>query len=501
MNAEALQAIGLAISQVRSSEAVLQTVVETLAGQDGIALARAWLIGRGDICACCPMRAECPDQERCLHLTASAGAPIQESVEDWSRLDGTFRRFPLGVRKVGHIGATGCAVMLKRTSGPSEWVARPEWAARESISGFAGQPMIFRGQILGVLAVFSRQRFDQKSFEQLRQLADQAAAAVASARAFEEIDSTRRRLELESVLQRDNVEIVGGSLAIANVLSQADLVAPTDANVLVCGEPGTGKELVARRIHKLSLRADRPLIKTDCAAAATEQLESELFGSSAGDAPGRAGRFHAAAGGTVFLDEVSLLSLAVQDRLAREMRQAGSTRVIASTNRDLNGHVDAGHFRAELMHRLAVFCIDVPPLRKRIEDIPRLADHFLRLACRKLGRQAEPLTPDQVRSLKRYEWPGNVTELRQVVERSALISGGGPPRPELLVVSKGPPAQPSADVFTASELKERERGNLETALQRARWRIYGPDGAAIMLGMKPTTLASRMKALGIKRPV
>ncbi|MGH7893670.1 MAG: sigma 54-interacting transcriptional regulator, partial [Candidatus Binatia bacterium] len=327
MKPESLQEVTIAVAQERQPAVVLERIVRVVARQDGVALARVWLVDAGDICATCWMRPECPDQSRCLHLAASAGSPSDAS-ESWSRLDGDFRRFPLGVRKVGRVGATGSGVLLHDMSERSTWIVRPDWARREGIRSFAAQPLVFRGEIFGVLAVFSRARIDAPAFAWLRAFADHAAVAIANARAFEEILRLRTQLEVENAYLREDVkgalaggDVVGTSPVLRKVLEQVELVSATDATVLVLGESGSGKELVARRVHERSRRAAGPFIKVNCAAIPRELFESEFFGHVKGAFTGalkdRVGRFEAADGGTLFLDEVGEIPLELQGKLLR----------------------------------------------------------------------------------------------------------------------------------------------------------------------------------------
>lgn len=199
--------MALAVAQERAVESVLARIVGGLADQPGVARARVWLIAPGDICQTCPMRAECRDQTRCLHLAASAGRPADPAAEPWTRLDGAFRRFPLNVRKIGHIGATGSPVLLQDLAQEPDWIVRPDWARRERIQSFAGQPLSFRDEVLGVLAVFSRTRLDAIAFGWLRSFADHAAVAIANSRAFTEIERLRQQLELENAYLHEEVGV------------------------------------------------------------------------------------------------------------------------------------------------------------------------------------------------------------------------------------------------------------------------------------------------------
>jgi transcriptional regulator with GAF, ATPase, and Fis domain len=527
MNPESLQAVSLALAEERSVDAVLRRIVEGLASQPGIALARVWLLAPGDICAACPMLSECPDHTRCLHLAASEGKPRKES-DDWSRLDGAFRRFPLGVRKVGRVALLGVPIFIRDVTRDMGEFARPEWIKDEGIRSFGCQPLVFRGEILGALAIFSRSPCDDASFAWLRAFADHAAVALANSRAFAEIERLREQLELENSYLREEVReampsagrLIGESAPLRQVVQQMDLVAPTGANVLIVGESGTGKELVAREIHERSLRRHKAMIRVNCASIPHDLFESEFFGHVKGSFTGalrdRAGRFQAADGGTLFLDEVGEIPLDLQGKLLRAIQEGQFERVgedaprsvdvrlVAATNRDLSGEVKTGRFREDLYYRLSVFPIRVPPLRERPVDIPLLAAHFVESASRRLNLPRARLTRTDADRLTGYDWPGNIRELQNVIERAVIVSRGGPLRLDALLPAPGAgrnprPASASPSVLSEAALRQRNRENLECALRECGGRIYGPEGAAARLGIKPTTLASRLKALGISR--
>jgi len=346
LDLEALQTVALAVAGERSVDAVLKRIVEGLAAQPGVALARVWLLRPGDICETCRMRSQCPERTQCLHLVASAGTPRASPGEEWSRLDGHFRRFPLGVQKVGRVGACGSALLLNDPS--AEGWQRLDWVQREGIRTFGGQPLIFRGETLGVLAIFRRASITEDEFRWLRTFADHAALAIANGHAFAEIERLRQQLEAENAYLREEVDtahafgtIVARSPALRKVLSQLELVARTDATVLILGASGTGKELAAREIHDRSRRASRPLIKVNCSAVPRDLFESEFFGHVRGAFSGalrdRTGRFQLAHGGTIFLDEVGDLPLELQPKLLRVLREghtSGSvrTRLARSTS-------------------------------------------------------------------------------------------------------------------------------------------------------------------------
>ena len=530
MELESLQSLSLTIAQERDGEAVLRRIVLGLVEQPGVALARLWLKGPGDICAGCPQRLLCPERTECLHLAASAGRPSKRGVEDWSRLDGDFRRFPLGALKIGRIGATGEPLLLPEVAQEGPWIARPKWAERERIRSFAGQPLVYRGEVLGVLAIFSRREIAEEEFVWLRMFANHAAVAIANGRAFAEIERLREQLRLENDYLREEArqerafgEIVGESEALRKALDQIALVAPTEANVLVLGESGTGKELVARAIHERSLCAAGPLVKVNCASIPHELFESEFFGHVRGAFTGavrdRVGRFQLADGGTLFLDEIGEIPLGLQSKLLRVLQEGTfervgeertrrvTVRIVAATNRDLKREVEAGTFRQDLFFRLSVFPVELPPLRERREDIPLLVRHFIHLASRQ-GRCGHLRISDaQMARLQAYHWPGNVRELQNVLERAMILSkcGEQPLNLDLILPpDEAPPpapAPPGADppFLTQAEWDARERANLLAALRAAGGKIYGAGGAAALLGIKPTTLASRLQSLGIRR--
>ena len=323
--------------------------------------------------------------------------------------------------------------------------------------------------------------------------------------------------ELKAVHNFD--EIIGNSEVMKNLLRDVERVAVTAASVLILGETGTGKELIARAIHNASKRRDKPLIKVNCAALPATLIESELFGHERGSFTGatakRAGRFQLADGGTIFLDEVGELPLDLQPKLLRvlqegEFEPVGSSRtikvdvrVIAATNRDLEKHVAEGRFREDLYYRLSVFPLIVPPLRERREDIAPLANAFLTRSLKMHGRTVERLHADAIARLNAYDWPGNVRELQNVIERSVIVADGRGPNLEraLPPAAAGAPVTPSSDrVLTVAELQELEKNNILSALRTCGWKIAGDDGAAKLLGMKPSTLNSRISALGLKKP-
>ena len=528
MHLEALQGIALRISSERTIEGVLQQIVDGLVSQPGVALARVWVVARGDLCDSCYVRSSCADRTACLHLAASAG--ISLSGESWSRTDGRFRRIPFGQVKVGSIAADRTGLLL-RDPGSEQW-ARPEWVQHERIQSFAGQPLVFRDETLGVLAVFRREPIDDQEFRWLRLFADQAASAIANARAFSELESLRQQLESHNTYLKEEVatalafgDIVGQSRCLRRVLEQVDDVARTDATVLILGESGTGKELLAQEIHRRGRRAQRPFVRVNCSAIPREMFESEFFGHLRGAFTGalrdRFGRFQVADGGSIFLDEIGELPLDMQPKLLRVLQEGQyervgddvtrrvDVRVIAATNQDLQEEARAHRFRQDLFYRLNVFPLELPPLRARKDDIPLLAAHFVAQASKRYGLPMLRLSNEDGERLRRYEWPGNVRELQNVIERAIILSKGDRLRLDLALAGV-PAAMPSAPaavnsgtdepILTDQEWRERDRANLLNALERTEGRIYGPGGAAELLGLKPTTLTSRLRAHKIKTP-
>ncbi|MFO0917629.1 MAG: sigma 54-interacting transcriptional regulator [Planctomycetaceae bacterium] len=518
----------LDLAQQRTVPALLELIVSRLSETGRIALVRIWLTQPTSGCSDCPSAEVCQAQTQCLHLVASGGRSLGTPVVEWTGIHGDFRRIQLGARKVGRIALSGRPLEEPELTEPlPDWIARPEWIRAEGIRGFSGQPMIHQGAVLGVLAAFARHPITNEDMNWLRMIADHAAAAIATARAFAEIDDLRKRLELENEYLRKEVidnaafgELIGQSAALEAVARQIDLVAPTDSAVLILGESGTGKELVAREIHRRSQRSSRPLIKVNCAAVPRDLYESEFFGHAKGAFTGalrdRVGRFELAEGGTLFLDEVGEIPLELQAKLLRviqegELERVGeertrrvNVRLVAATNRDLRREAEAGRFRQDLFYRLSVFPIEIPALRKRKDDIPLLTEHFLQISSRKLGRPMPSLTLAAVQRLQQYDWPGNVRELQHVIERAAITSTTGRLNFEL------PLPAPSAKepqkivhdliVQTDAQIRQIEADNLRAALRATNGKISGPGGAAELLGLKPTTLTSRIKSLGITLP-
>ena len=628
MDAESLLSLAASVSSEHRTERVLAAIVKGLAAQAELALARIWLLAPGDLCGSCHFRAECPGNIDCFHLAASAGKAL--SGEEWTSLSGQFRRIPPNRRKVGVVGASGESILIADLAPSSDWIARPEWAGREGIRSFVGHPLVHRGETLGVLALFRRQESSAQDSRWLRIFADQAAVAIANARAFGDLERAEEKLESELRLlqqtidvipmhmyieepaagsvfvnraakefsgeihpddakgldeafaearrtetaaavearmrgpdgeyrwflhqlfplkeegrvarwcgtrididerkraeeraERENLvlreeidrvsmfgEIVGGSAALKATLARAAKVAASDSTVLITGETGTGKELIARAIHRLSPRAARAFVSVNCAAIPKELIASELFGHEKGAFTGavsrRIGRFELAEGGTIFLDEIGEIPMETQVALMRVLQERefdrvgggrpirADVRVIAATNRDLKAAVEAGAFRSDLYYRINVFPIGVPALRERREDIRQLAEYFIARYAAKAGRKIRRFDEKSMAQLERYPWPGNVRELQNVIERSVILCEAEVfSLDESWLMHEARPARPLADDVAA-----RERERIEAALAESRGRVSGPAGAAAKLGMPASTLDSKIKSLGIDK--
>jgi formate hydrogenlyase transcriptional activator len=393
-------------------------------------------------------------------------------------------------------------------------------------------PLVSRSRVLGIFGVVKYQdnAFSGDDIEFLSQIGNQIAIAVENACAFGQIRELKDQLSKEKLYLEDEIrtemnfaQIIGNSASLRRVLKNVETVAPTDSTVLIYGETGTGKELIARAIHDLSPRRAKPFVKLNCAAIPTGLLESELFGHEKGAFTGaiaqRIGRFEVANGGTIFLDEIGEIPLELQTKLLRvlqerEFERLGSSRtlrtdarLIAATNRDLEAMVSEQKFRSDLFFRVSVFPVHVPPLRERPGDIPLLVRHFTQQFCRRMKKVIETIPSAAMDALSRYHWPGNIRELQNVIERAVIISTGSVLTvdvSDLKFPKAGPPAERPASPKSTngalhSVLEETERQQILKALKECNWVVAGPNGAAAHLAMKRSTLQLRMQKLGITR--
>src|SRR5438034_5391275 len=436
-------------------------------------------------------------------------------------------------------------LLLRGDLGTQREFPMEERAYGDGVRSYVIVPLVVHGRSIGTLAVASvnPHQYSESDAAFFQEVANQVALAIENMKAYEEIAALKATLERESVYLREEIhrehnfdEIVGSSARLRALLRQVEQVAPTDSTVLITGETGTGKELIARAIHSRSPRRERPLVKVNCSAISAGLVESELFGHVKGAFTGaidrRVGRFELADGGTIFLDEIGELPLETQVKLLRvlqeqEFEPVGSSRtlrvdvrVIAATNRDLQEAVRTGRFRPDLFYRLNVFPIAIPPLRERRADIPQLVMCFLSRFSRSLGKQISAVAPQTMQHLCAYEWPGNVRELQNVIERAVVLCEGPVLEidPDLVPLSAAtsrasepvarsgsaeaaPPNEPAGVRAAAPDdiapLEEMERRHIVAVLESTAGVIHGPKGAARILKLHPNTLRSRMEKLGI----
>jgi formate hydrogenlyase transcriptional activator len=401
--------------------------------------------------------------------------------------------------------------------------ASEERAYGHGFRSMCALPLIARGRSIGAITLGSLTplEYSPEDADFLMSVAGQIALAVDNMTAHEETEKLKSRFQAEAVYLQEEIktehnfeEIIGQSAPLRELLRKLQQVAPTDATVLIRGETGTGKELLARAVHDRSRRNSRPLVKVNCGSIPAGLVESELFGHEKGAFTGatqrRIGRFELAHGGTIFLDEVTELPLDTQVKLLRvlqegEFERVGSSqtikvdvRVIAATNRELQQVLRDGSFRADLFYRLNVFPLEVPPLRERREDIPLLASFFLSRCATKLGKQLRGFAQHSVERLVQYHWPGNIRELQNVIERAAVLANGPVVQVDVSLLS---PDESVAAPPALETLQDAERQHIIRALAATGWVIHGKKGAAELLGINPSTLRSRMEKLGIKRGV
>jgi transcriptional regulator with GAF, ATPase, and Fis domain len=508
---ELLQRVTARMTVHHTLEEVLGAITCGLVQTDAAALARIWLYTTERQCAACqraPSSETSPQDARSLHLCASAG--IFEGHA------GPNHCLPLGMYLGGRVAETRRPTLINDLPGERR-VRGLRWISEHGLQAYAGYPLLFDGELEGVLGIFRRQAWETDEFLAFGIFASQAAIAIKNAVLIERTERRSERLSFENECLQDEIheangsgDILGTSPPMQALLRTIERVAPTDSTVLLLGETGTGKELVARAIHDRSLRRDKPLIKVNCGAIAPGLVESELFGHEKGAFTGaveqRLGRFELADGGTLFLDEIGELPLDVQVKLLRvlqdgEFERVGGeslvrtqARIVAATNRDLEADVVAGKFRADLYYRLSVLPVRVPPLRERIDDLPLLVEHFLERLRRKLGKPLRRLSHEHVERLRRYSWPGNVRELQNVLERACVLAQGD--LVELFEPLSGV-VDRTGHAATLRTLEEVEREHILRVLASTHGVIQGPKGAARVLGLHPNTLRSRMERLDV----
>lgn len=526
---ESLKELLIEMALERSVDVLLNLIVNRMVLRPHVALVRIWLKKKADLCHDCEMSKLCKSKKECFHLIAGGGESISTPFHDFSDLNGHGRRIPIGVTCIGKIAQKKRALTPEEIETDTDWQHRNVWAQNENILGFGGQPLRFKDDVFGVIAIYSRikaSRIKEGRFW-LKMIANHTASAIATANAFSEIDHLKSQLELENEYLKEEIiqarsfgSIIGKSPSLMNILNQVELVAPTDASVFIFGESGTGKELVAREIHKRSKRKNRPMIKVNCASIPGELYESEFFGHIKGAFTGaikdRAGRFQAADGGTLFLDEIGELPPALQGKLLRVLQEGTyerigeditrhvNVRIIAATNKDIKKEIKDERFRQDLYYRLNVFPVEIAPLRNRKEDIRLLTYHFLEKISSDMNRGIPEISSAGMNQLISYEWPGNVRELKNVIERSIITSKNDSlkfifPDNEQHPLPSLEPTGPDSEnkVLTDDEINLFIKKNIQTALNITNGKIYGKDGAAGLLGCAPTTLCSRIKKFNI----
>jgi formate hydrogenlyase transcriptional activator len=503
---------------------LLNSIASSLAQHTGASFVRVFLYQTDDECHLCRARGDSdtsagPGVKR-LHLHADAG-DLHGAFGNWHALPLDVLSLPTTVARERKAILTNDLLGDYRATGALEVVRFYEEAG---IVAGGARPLEFRGELLGVIGMISRRQFDPEEFKLLGIFGDQAAMAIKSAHLFAELEQYKERLRIENAYLQEEIrtergfeEIVGHSPALRAVLRKVTQVAAVDTTVLLTGETGTGKELIARAIHGLSPRNGRPMIKVNCGAIPQGVVESELFGHERGAFTGalqrRIGRFELADKGTLFMDEVGELPLDTQVKLLRvlqeqEFERVGGgrpitvdVRLIVATNRDLDVEVAGARFRSDLFYRMSVFPIRVPPLRERPDDIPLLVRHFLAHFQRKLAKPLRGITPGGMQRLTDYAWPGNIRELQNVLERACVLARGPiiDVSAALGVVDRPMPETVPVTDERIATLDEHEQQQIRRALELAAGRIHGAGGAAALLGINASTLRSRMEKHGMSK--
>ena len=522
---ESLKELLIKIASERSIDVILNMIVDNMIQRPHVALVRIWLKKQGGHCNNCRVSDHCAEHKECLHLSASGGISICKEKNDWSNLTGLMKRIPINFSTIGKIAGKKRELSKDEIEKELDWQERDLWTNGEKIIGFGAQPFLFKDKILGVIAIYTRIKADRVKEGDfwLKMIAHSAAAAIANAKKFNRMNHLKAQLELENAYLKKEInefrvlgDIIGESPQLINILNQIELVAPTDANVFIFGESGTGKELIAREIHKKSLRKKMPLIIVNCATIPGKLYENEFLehikGASTGSIKNRGGRLQKADQATLFLDEIGELPIELQSKLLRILQEGSheqrgeepvNVRIIAATNRKIRKDIKKGRFRKDLYYWLNVFPIHIAPLRERKEDIKLLAFHFLKKISRDMQRPVSEISNNNMKNLISYSWPGNVRELRNVIEQSVITSKGGKFEFSLSDYSKEPvPEQKNNNtlkstikIMTDQEIAALSNKNTLNAIKACHGKIYGKNGAASLLNIPPTTLSSRLKKI------
>ena len=488
---------------------------QAIAQDPNIALARIWLVGPGDHCDSCRFQLVCPDKTRCLHLVASAGVtshgrPSPDGAQS------RHQRVPIGVRKVGLVARTRRPLIAASLKGTEAWITDAGWIAAEGVRSFAGSPIQDQGHVRGVIAVFDRRELDERLQAERARQADDLGVALGVASRLASLANDRHQLLQELSLGTgvatgpDLAPLVGSSSAFRRILAQIDLACASRTPVLVVGVSGSGRTATARAIHARGSRSGRPLLTLDLAAP-SGNLDARLFGRPCpvvGGNDSRGGLLSIADGGTLLIEHVERLPRALQPRLAawlddhaRAANDELAPNIIATSTPDLFSEAASGAFQRELLDRLAIIRIDLPPLSDRVDDVAAIATRMVERIATRIGREPPALVPATVDWLRAYAWPGHLAELHAVLDRAVRICGDTL-APDALEFPRAPASvdqATAAPILTRAQLRQRERQNIRAALAAASGRVSGPGGAAELLGTKPTTLASRIKALGLAR--
>ncbi len=499
---ESLKELLIKMTSERSIDILLKMIIEHMVQRPHIAIVQIWLKKQGDICNDCVISTNCKKNTLCLHLVASGGTSIKKKENNWSVLTGPRKRIPINFSTIGKVAKKKRALSKDEIEKEIDWQQRDIWAEGEKINGFGAQPLLFKNEVLGVIAIYSRIKADKVKEGKfwVKMIAHSAAATIANVKAFNEIDHLKSQLKLENAYLKEEIiearafgDIIGESPHLMNIVDQIELVAPTNANVFIFGESGTGKELVAREIHKRSLKKAMPMIKVNCATIPRGLYESEFFGHIKGAFTGaikdRAGRFQAADQGTLFLDEIGEIPIELQSKLLRVLQEGAYERI----GEDITRHVNVRIIAATN--------------RKIKQDIKPLAYHFLKNISNDMQRKIPEISKTNMEKLVSYSWPGNVRELRNVLERSVITSKEG--KLEFNISDNPDEGSPDPQKFNSINLKTKiltdqeitalSNKNIINAIEVCNKKIYGKHGAAAMLNIPPTTLSSRLKKINFQK--